>query len=137
MPYKLGDKFIIEIDSRMTNKHGIYYGLKGLQNIVLNDNALDALEKAISDNARDSVPIEDLYSELVEFGQRDPQFKLGESIKYSPSKVRQIAYSLIEKKASGPTNALKFIEIFGEERAAAIFQAYDRDWWDEKYKEQK
>lgn len=34
------------------------------------------------------------------------------------------------------TNAAKFLEVFGEAKADAIMQAYDRNWWDEIYEEQ-
>ena len=35
--YKTGDKFIIEIDSVMTNKNGTLYGIKGFTSLVFDE----------------------------------------------------------------------------------------------------
>ena len=58
MPYKVGDKFIIELDSKMTNKYGVLYAIKGVHTIFIFEEDLDTLEKVNSDNARSSVPID-------------------------------------------------------------------------------
>ena len=44
MAYKVGDKFVIEIDSVMTNKKGRLYGIKGFKSCVFDDYGLDGLE---------------------------------------------------------------------------------------------
>lgn len=41
--YKTGDKFIIEIDSVMTNKKGKLYGVKGFNSLVFDENGLDRM----------------------------------------------------------------------------------------------
>lgn len=45
MAYKIGDKFIIEIDSVMTNKNGTLYGIKEFKSLVFDDYGLEQLEK--------------------------------------------------------------------------------------------
>jgi len=42
--YSVGQKFIIEIDSHMTNKHGELYGIKGFSTLVFDDFRLDHLK---------------------------------------------------------------------------------------------
>lgn len=42
---KIGDKYIIEIDSHMTNKHEDLYGIKELESLVFDQNGLDKLEE--------------------------------------------------------------------------------------------
>lgn len=42
---QIGDKYIIEIESHMTNKHGDLYGIKGFNALVFDKNGLDRLEK--------------------------------------------------------------------------------------------
>ena len=44
-PPQIGDKYIIEIESHMTNKHGDLYGIKGFNALVFDKNGLDRLEK--------------------------------------------------------------------------------------------
>lgn len=44
--YTVGDKFIIEIDSVMTNKKGALYGINGFNSLVFDEKGLDRLEKA-------------------------------------------------------------------------------------------
>ena len=43
---KIGDKFIIEIESVMTNKNGKLYGIKGFRTLVFDDEGLKRLTKA-------------------------------------------------------------------------------------------
>ena len=45
MAYKIGDKFVIEIDSVMTNKNGTLYGIKGFKSLVFDEYGLEQLEK--------------------------------------------------------------------------------------------
>lgn len=45
MAYKIGDKFVIEIDSVMTNKNGTLYGIKGFKSLVFDDYGLEQLER--------------------------------------------------------------------------------------------
>lgn len=45
MAYKIGDKFVIEIDSVMTNKKGTLYGIKGFKSLVFDDYGLEQLER--------------------------------------------------------------------------------------------
>ena len=45
MAYKIGDKFVIEIDSVMTNKNGTLYGIKGFKSMVFTDCELEQLER--------------------------------------------------------------------------------------------
>ena len=45
MAYKVGDKFIIEIDSVMTNKNGTLYGIKGFNSLVFDEYGLGRLAK--------------------------------------------------------------------------------------------
>lgn len=45
MAYKTGDKFIIEIDSVMTNKHGTLYGIKGFKTLMFDDYGLEQLRQ--------------------------------------------------------------------------------------------
>lgn len=45
MAYKVGDKFVIEIDSVMTNKKGRLYGIKGFKSCVFDDYGLEQLDK--------------------------------------------------------------------------------------------
>lgn len=45
MAYKIGDKFVIEIDSVMTNKKGNLYGIKGFKALVFDDYGLEQLEQ--------------------------------------------------------------------------------------------
>ena len=45
MAYKTGDKFVIEIDSVMTNKNGTLYGIKGFKALVFDDFGLEQLER--------------------------------------------------------------------------------------------
>ena len=42
---KIGDEFIIEIDSVMTNKKGTLYGIKGFKSLVFDDYGLEQLQK--------------------------------------------------------------------------------------------
>lgn len=56
MAYKTGDKFVIEIDSVMTNKKGNLYGIKGFKVLVFDDYGLEQLEKVPS---KDEVPSKD------------------------------------------------------------------------------
>lgn len=56
MAYKTGDKFIIEIDSVMTNKKGTLYGIKGFKSLVFDEYGLEQLEKVPS---KDEVPSKD------------------------------------------------------------------------------
>jgi len=42
--YKPGDKFVIEIDSVMTNKKGTLYGIKGFSSLVFDEYGLSCLE---------------------------------------------------------------------------------------------
>ncbi len=37
MAYKIGDKFVMEIDAVITNKHGTLYGIKGFEPLTFND----------------------------------------------------------------------------------------------------
>jgi hypothetical protein len=50
MAYKTGDKFVIEIDSVMTNKKGTLYGIKGFKSLVFDDYGLEQLEKIRDDD---------------------------------------------------------------------------------------
>lgn len=45
MAYKIGDKFVIEIDSVMTNKKGNLYGIKGFKTLTFDDYGLEQLER--------------------------------------------------------------------------------------------
>jgi hypothetical protein len=45
MAYKIGDKFVIEIDSVMTNKNGTSYGIKGFEPLLLKEYDLERLER--------------------------------------------------------------------------------------------
>lgn len=45
MAYKVGDKFVIEIDSVMTNKKGNLYGVKGFKTLVFDEYGLEQLER--------------------------------------------------------------------------------------------
>ncbi len=45
MKYKTGDKFIVEIDSVMTNKKGTLYGIKGFKSLVFDEYGLELLER--------------------------------------------------------------------------------------------
>lgn len=45
MAYKIGDKFVIEIDSVMTNKKGTLYGINGFKSMVFTDCELEQLER--------------------------------------------------------------------------------------------
>ena len=45
MSHKVGEKFIIEIDSVMTNKKGTLYGISGFNSLVFDDYGLEKLEK--------------------------------------------------------------------------------------------
>lgn len=45
MAYKIGDKFVIEIDSVMTNKNGTSYGIKGFKSLVFDEYGLEQLER--------------------------------------------------------------------------------------------
>lgn len=45
MAYKIGDKFVIEIDSVMTNKKRTLYGIKGVKSLVFDDYGLEQLER--------------------------------------------------------------------------------------------
>lgn len=49
--YKPGDKFVIEIDSVMTNKNGTLYGIKGFKSLVFDEYGLSQLEKEDVDMA--------------------------------------------------------------------------------------
>lgn len=40
-----GDKFIIELDSKMTHKGGFVYGVKGVQGLYFDDNVIRDLER--------------------------------------------------------------------------------------------
>lgn len=46
---KLGEKFIIEIESVMTNKNGTLYGIKGVYPLCISEKDLDKLEKHSAD----------------------------------------------------------------------------------------
>ena len=50
MAYKTGDKFVIEIDSVMTNKNGTLYGIKGFKSLVFDDYGLEQLERIPGEN---------------------------------------------------------------------------------------
>lgn len=41
----IGDKYVIEIDSKMTNKNGTLYGIKGFKSLVFDEDGLSKLEK--------------------------------------------------------------------------------------------
>lgn len=45
MAYKIGDKFVIEIDSVMTNKNGTLYGIKGFKSLVFDEYGLEQLDR--------------------------------------------------------------------------------------------
>ena len=53
--YKPGDKFVIEIDSVMTNKNGTLYGIKGFTSLVFDEYGLGCLKKYNSDVVEKSV----------------------------------------------------------------------------------
>lgn len=44
MKPKIGDKYIVEIDSHMTNKNGDLYGVKGFRSLVFDQNGLNKLK---------------------------------------------------------------------------------------------
>ena len=48
---KVGDKFVIEIDSVMTNKNGKLYGIKGFKSLVFDEHGLDKLERVCDRDA--------------------------------------------------------------------------------------
>ncbi len=50
MKYKTGDKFVVEIDSVMTNKKGALYGIKGFKSLVFDEYGLDMLERVDADD---------------------------------------------------------------------------------------
>ena len=50
MAYKTGDKFVIEIDSVMTNKKGNLYGIKGFKTLTFGDYGLEQLERIPGEN---------------------------------------------------------------------------------------
>lgn len=50
MAYKIGDKFVIEIDSVMINKHGTSYGIKGFEPLLLKEYDLERLERIPGEN---------------------------------------------------------------------------------------
>ena len=50
MAYKTGDKFVIEIDSVMINKHGTSYGIKGFEPLLLKEYDLERLERIPGEN---------------------------------------------------------------------------------------
>lgn len=41
----IGDKYVIEIDSKMTNKNGTLYGIKGFKSLVFDEEGLRMLKK--------------------------------------------------------------------------------------------
>jgi hypothetical protein len=41
----IGDRYVIEIDSKMTNKNGTLYGVKGFKNLVFDEEGLSRLTK--------------------------------------------------------------------------------------------
>ena len=43
--HKVGDRFVIEIDSVMTNHKGTLYGIRGFTSLVMTDLGLEQLEK--------------------------------------------------------------------------------------------
>ena len=45
MKYKVGDKFIIEIESRLANEQVGLYKIRGFRTLVFDDNGLDRLEQ--------------------------------------------------------------------------------------------
>lgn len=45
MGYQIGDKFIIEIDSKMTRAGDRLYGIKGFHSLVFDEAGLERLEK--------------------------------------------------------------------------------------------
>ena len=51
---KVGDKFIIEIDSVMTNKNGKLYGVKGFKSLVLDDYGVEQLQRVVNEGDGDS-----------------------------------------------------------------------------------
>lgn len=72
MGYKVGDRFIIEIDSVMTNKHGTLYGIKGFNSLVFDGEGLRRLQKVPCTNeiiVGVIYPI-DLYNKGVKDGER-------------------------------------------------------------------
>lgn len=48
----------------------------------------------------DEKAIEQIYYYIVSCGQRDPKFKLGETIKYSPSEIKKILEEMPKLKKS-------------------------------------
>ena len=42
---KVGDEYLIRIDSVMTNKKGILYGIEGFKSLVFDDYGLEQLQK--------------------------------------------------------------------------------------------
>jgi len=64
--YKPGDKFVIEIDSVMTNKNGTLYGIKGFTSLVFDEYGLGCLKEYNPDVVEESI-----YSRIFNLGFRE------------------------------------------------------------------
>lgn len=78
MAHKVGDKFVIEIDSVMTNKKGRLYGIKGFKSCVFDDYGLGQLCKAQVDENDEAyfIGFNDGQEQGIEIGKSEAVRKI-------------------------------------------------------------
>lgn len=102
MKYKTGDKFIIEIESRI-NSQGLYK-VKGFRTLVLDDNELDGLEQAHEQSGHDGCkgceheeqpttisPCDECSRNMLDFWTpKTEEIQVGDEVEHNEGKIKGI-----------------------------------------------
>lgn len=114
---KIGDKYIIEIDSHMTNKNGDLYGVKGFRSLVLDQNSLEKLMPYDADEA---------YAEgytLAESKYREARHQLGlETYQRGLDDAWDAARKIALAESDGGMSTDAFGKVFGFFAASNILK---------------
>ena len=85
---KVGDEYLIKIDSVMTNKKGTLYGIEGFKSLVFDDYGLERLQKFDSRFIADT--IKDIRLEAYQRGFEDGIKAMSDTEEKVDNKVGQM-----------------------------------------------
>ena len=123
-------KLVIEITDGMYQavKGGMWCGSETWYNALKNGKPLKIGQKVFTP--------EDVWSVMVERGQRDSRFKLGEIIKYSPAEVMEMLKAADEKASDNRNPGWEIAHGMIEDRfwcSCGFIKIMDRSMTDWKY----
>lgn len=93
------DRFQSELLAQLKEHNRLMKELVKLQRAAINEPKKVTTEifSAVKPKPADSLSINEIVDILIIHGQHDPQFQLGETIKYSPDEIKSILLKEVQK----------------------------------------